>query len=440
MRQFGAFLRTLKTHDPSGKPIGNRWEQSNDDDDNVCYIAREFRRNAGGALPPRRHVADHARGEWLDQADNGELLGFLDAHAWVNLDIPPETHFLGDLLTTASRLFIVGATGLGKTQLAHAMGAGIASGQGFLHWRSDGPARTLIIDGEMSKSLIRSRMQSAVSRGAEIPAGNLIVFALDRAEEFSERFPEVGMFEPLNTGEGREFILRLIRWSKPDVVIFDNVMSLVTGDQKDEVPWSETLPLVQEITRMAIGQVWLDHTGHDRSRQYGSSTKAWRFDAVGIMTQAEVENDGDVSFQLSFDSPGKARARTPSNWQDFASHVITLAEDAWSSEPVAIIEKGKRVSGETRRPAGKPDLALEKLHDTIARQGFTTRNPEHIPEGVNVTTIEAWRQSVFDAGLIDADKDSARRMQFLRLKDTLLNRKAICIYLDWVWPVWPETE
>jgi hypothetical protein len=53
-------------------------------------------------------------------------------------------------------------------------------------------------------------------------------------------------------------------------------MFLIAGDQKDEVPWSETLPLVDKLTRLKIGQVWLDHTDHNTDRQYGSSTKAWR--------------------------------------------------------------------------------------------------------------------------------------------------------------------
>ncbi len=251
-------------------------------------------------------------------ADNGELLDFLDAHTWASLEIPPVRRFLGDLLTTASRLFIVGGTGLGKTQVAHAIAAGIASGPGFLHWRCDRSARVLVVDAEMSTALIQDRIRCALNRTGDVPRRNLVMFALDRAEEFTARFPELGKFEPLNTPEGREFMLRLIKWVKPDVVIFDNVMSLVVGDQKDEVPWSETLPLVQAITAVGIAQVWLDHTGYDRSRQYGSSTKAWRFDAVGIMTQAETENDGEVAFQLSFDSPGKARNRTPANWRDFA--------------------------------------------------------------------------------------------------------------------------
>src|SRR4029077_12619441 len=81
-------------------------------------------------------------------------------------------------------------------------------------------------------------------------------------------------------------------------------------------PWNETLPLVGNLTARRIGQVWLDHTGHNTERQYGSSTKAWRFDAVGVMTPLPDDQRGrhEVAFTLSFEYPGKARRRTPDNW------------------------------------------------------------------------------------------------------------------------------
>ena len=39
-----------------------------------------------------------------------------------------------------------------------------------------------------------------------------------------------------------------------DAVVFDNVMSLLVGDQKDEMTWSGTLPLVSGLTRRNIGE------------------------------------------------------------------------------------------------------------------------------------------------------------------------------------------
>ncbi len=117
----------------------------------------------------------------------------MDANSWAALDIPPEPRLLGDLLTSTARVFIVGSTGLGKTQLAHGMAAGIASGAGFLHWKAERPARVLLIDGEMSRSLIKDRIGSALRRSlAAVPPGSLVVYGLDRSEEFAVRFPDLG--------------------------------------------------------------------------------------------------------------------------------------------------------------------------------------------------------------------------------------------------------
>jgi len=319
--------------------------------------------------------------------DAGVVLAWMDASAWAGLDIPPEPRLHGDLLTSTARVFVVGGTGLGKTQLAHGMAAGIASGAGFLHWRAERPVRVLLIDGEMSASLIRDRIGAALRRSHPVPPHNLVIYGLDRSDEFAARFPGIGAFEPLNTEKGHKFMLKLVEIVKPEVIIFDNVMSLIAGDQKDEVPWSETLPLVGRITALGIGQLWLDHTGHDRSRQYGSATKAWRFDAVGIMTAVEGAADGVVAFQLSFDSPGKARRRSPANWQDFAPHTITLEDDTWSSQPA-----GKKVTaGGLQRV--KP--SVERWYDALVsalcvsfEKGKATET-EWFAEGVRQGLTEA---------------------------------------------------
>jgi hypothetical protein len=266
-----------------------------------------------------------------DAASRAALVEALDIHAWASLNIPPEPRLLGELITPSSRSFFVGRTGLGKTLLAHAMAAGMASGQGFLHWRADRPSRWQVIDGEMPTALIKARALDLIRRAGDIPPGNLTIYALDRAEEFAQCLPGLGILEPINTDAGREFVLRLAEAVGAEGIILDNVMSLISGDQKDEVPWSDTLPLVHELSRRNIAQVWLDHTGHNTDRQYGSATKAWRMDTVGLMTPLPEEVPGEIGFTLSFDHPGKARRRTPDNWQDFQACTVRLRDDAWTS-------------------------------------------------------------------------------------------------------------
>jgi hypothetical protein len=95
--------------------------------------------------------------------------------------------------------------------------------------------------------------------------------------------------------------------------------------------------------------------------------------------------------------------------------------------------------GDLRCVPGKPDLALDKLAEVLAASGRVV-SIDGVPDGATVANINDWRQAVIDGGLIDAEGTSKRRMQFLRLKDTLLKRHAIGIHRDWVWLAYPDGE
>jgi hypothetical protein len=267
-----------------------------------------------------------------------DLADTLSGRAWLQRELPPPERLLGDLLTTTSRVFLVGPTGLGKTLLALRMAVGMARGIGFPPWHSVRAARVLYIDGEMPAELMKTRIADAArSAGCEHSLDTLFVYSRDWAEELAKLYPTLGILEPLNTEQGQTFIRQLCDIIRPDVIVLDNVQALITGDLRDEVPWTETLPLVTALTTRRIGQLWCDHTGWNTARQYGSSTKAWRFDSVGIMTPLSDDDRRqrhEVAFTLSFDPPaGKARRRTPDNWEEFSPHIIRLCDGRWTSEP-----------------------------------------------------------------------------------------------------------
>jgi hypothetical protein len=135
-----------------------------------------------------------------DEQSCAELRTLLSIHTWAERDIPEPDRLLGDLLTTTTRAFLVGRTGLGKTLLALAIAVGVASGQGFLHWLSARPARVLYLDGEMPAELIKQRARDAIRRLGEvtIPLGNLLMFGRDIEGEARRLFPSLPPFAALN--------------------------------------------------------------------------------------------------------------------------------------------------------------------------------------------------------------------------------------------------
>jgi hypothetical protein len=350
--------------------------------------------------------------------DGNALRDALDVNAWAALDIPPEPRLLGNLITPTTRLFLVGSTGIGKTLLGYGMVGGMATKRGFLHWKCDRASRWLVIDGEMPTPLIKLRCADLIRRNGVIKPHQLAIYSSDRAEEWSQAFPGLGTLGPLNTPDGQAFVQKLVEIVQPDGVMIDNVMSLIVGDQKEEIPWSETWPLVFSLTKQGIAQVWLDHAGHNGVRQYGSSTKAWRMDAVGVLTTAsgDERSPGETSFILSFDPPyGKARRRTPENWSDFAPRTITLRDDEWSwTDPPGPTSKKAKSGLAQAKPSDCKFHAA--LLDALARSGVN-----------GGATEAAWIEECLRKGLLDPPEPgddhkarSAKRAPFRTAKSNLI--------------------
>ena len=265
------------------------------------------------------------------------MVEYLCVHSWVARDVAPVDRLLGDWISTTARVFVVGRTGLGKTMLGLAIASACASGTDFLHWHAHRKARVLYIDGEMPEVLIKERAQEALQRsGGEVPRGGLLIYGRDSEESFAVLFPGLGAMPPLNTPEGFDWLKRLIdSVGGVDLIIFDNVQSLISGVMKEEETWNSVKDHTLWLTKQKIGQLWFDHTGHAGDHQYGASVKAWGFSAVGFMSPLNKDTDpgGDLGFKLSFEPPeGKARHKTPANWQDYATVEIRLARDQWSSQ------------------------------------------------------------------------------------------------------------
>jgi hypothetical protein len=335
----------------------------------------------------------------------------LSLASWLTRDIPEPDFLLGELLSTTCRVELIGPTGLGKTNLLMTAGMAVADGCDFLHWRGCGrPHRVLFIDGEMSRRLAKKRLVDAARRHGRMPE----TFYYFNREDFPE-------FAPLNTEAGQKFIDALIdALGGVDLVIFDNVQALLSGDMKEEVPWQQILPWVRDLTRRNIGQIWAHHTGHDESHGYGTKTREWQLDTVILMERIE-RPEADVAFSVKFT---KARERSPDNRSDFEPVVITLINDEWSSK-----------SGEhVRTKQAAKDRALELLQDAIVREGVIPPANGHIPPNTYCITEGQWRRYC-ELGCISEGSPEANRKAFKRAADKLVKSGQVGKWELWVWAV-----
>jgi len=309
----------------------------------------------------------------------------LTPQQWMDRDIELPDNLLGDLFSTTSRILFSADTGLGKTMLGMAWAFALGLGQNFLHWRSIRKARVLYIDGEMPRDLMQERIELACEWFDVDPPKNGLKF-LSR-EDYED-------MEPFDTEDGQKWLDRFIEREGPfDFVVFDNIMSLCSAIMKEEDSWQALKPYALSLTKRHIGQLWLHHTGHDKSRAYGTKTREWQMDTVMV---GEVVDQDHVSFNLNFT---KARRRKPSNGSDFRNEHIELRDGQWVHRAPEIAPTG--------RPNKSEEIAIKALRHAIAQ------SDDDAPERL-------WKDHAYKFGISASDKENTRNIAFRRARDALI--------------------
>jgi hypothetical protein len=164
--------------------------------------------------------------------------------------------------------------------------------------------------------------------------------------------------------------------------MFDNCMALTSGKQAEEDSWTKTLPLVSSLTKRQIGQLWVNHTGHNTERSYGTKTREWRMDTTIHLTAIE-RSDADISFAWEF---RKARERTPQNRADFVDVTIALVDDKWVGSGGATRRKGK--------PSDQEAGLLRVLAELIKGPTMVMHR------GCMAIHSDSWRDACLQRGLV----------------------------------------
>ncbi len=161
------------------------------------------------------------------------------------------------------------------------------------------------------------------------------------------------------------------------------------------------------LTKRRVGVLWINHTGHDESRSYGTKTRECQLDVVMIAEEVE-DPDADIALRLTFT---KARQRRPETREDFETSVLRLKDDVWTSE-VAVPERSRK----------QGDYALVLLRRAIEEAG------DKVPgEAANVrgVSLKLWRGYCDTNELSVADSDDSRERAFRRAVQKL--RDAGCV-------------
>ena len=391
--------------DEEGNPIeydGGTWRAAHADEP-----AGESFEDAGHA--GKGNTDDHAATDGVPADPSQFTLGY-----WLNRNLPEPDYLLGDLVTTTSRVLLIGPTGIGKTNLGLATAVAMAAGSSFLHWAARRPARVLYIDGEMSARLMKDRLQGAKGRQGSVSS---TLWTINR-----EDFPSL---PPLNAGDGQKFAEWIIeRIGGVDVIVFDNIQSLLIGSHKEDETWAPMLPWIRDLTRRRVGQLWLHHTGHDTSKGYGDKTREWEFDTVALMRVSDAPTPGRlIEFRLEFT---KARERTPSNRADFEPVDIWIDEsNRWQSSASPMKPR--------KMPSPTAQTYYRELCNITAQIGEPNLPFRGAPPAV---TRAVWLDQMVHRGSINEGAEpNVKQAHLSKYQAQLIDVRWIAVSGKYVWPI-----
>jgi hypothetical protein len=331
--------------------------------------------------------------------------------AWRKRELPPRDYLLNGVLSTTGRWLISGDTGVGKTLLALELGFAAAAGADFLNWNGLRPACVMYIDGEMPAETMKERIEAA----AAIYGTEVKLYAYNRDDLGTDAMP------PLNKPEGQRWLWREIEAVKPDAIIFDSMMCLLVGPLSEEETWAPCLPLIRQLSASRIAQVWLNHTGHDATRSFGSKTKEWEFDSVILLSKQPTD---DTAVLLQFT---KARLRMPKTAGLFKPQLIRRTENGWTTE-VASAGGPKETIG-YRKLAWLKDIYLELAEGVAATPGFDGASVRRV-------SIDAIRHAMAGRGYLtleDGKLPGRERTAFQRAKEGLIRAGLFASDGDTLW-------
>jgi hypothetical protein len=257
----------------------------------------------------------------------------------------------------------------------------------------------------MSSGLVKERLADAARRIGQSPK---TLFVLCR--EDVENMP------PLDTEEGQRWLDGLIEaLGGIDFLNLDNVMALTIGDLKDEEAWKPVIPWMRSLTKRRIGVLWINHTGHDATRSYGTKTREWQLDTVMIAEKVD-DPDADIAMRLTFP---KARERRPETRDDYEPVVLRLKDDAWTSEGAV-----------PKRKQTQDSYALNLLQQAITEAGEQVPGLPAEVRGVNTDLSKKYCETY---NLCSSDNPSSCEKAFDRARNRLLDKKVIKSKLRKVW-------
>ena len=267
--------------------------------------------------------------------------------------------------------------GTGKTHFSLGVAYALWSGGQFLGWQAARPLRVLFIDGEMPATVLQERLRAimqADSREGEIDADTFRIITPDLLD---------GAPPDLASPDDQARLQRLIDDFKPDIIIADNISTLVRSrrSENDAESWIPVQEWALRMRQQGRSVLFIHHAGKGGA-QRGTSKREDVLDVVlALRRPGDYTPEQGARFEVHFE---KARHLHGDNAKPFEASLQT-------------------------GPDGRQLWALRSLEDstldravTLARDGLTQSDiAEEL--GVHKSNVSRALKKARQAGLLPAE-------------------------------------
>jgi hypothetical protein len=209
------------------------------------------------------------------------------------MNLPEPEVFFGrpDWLTASTLHLLWGETGIGKSFVSTLLALALAAGVPALGFTCHKPRSVLYVDGEMSRPMVRKRVNWLL-KGHEFTAAQKELvrdhFYLYDSDEW--RGSKTGL--DLSKRSGQQLVTEAAdRWGPDgaDLVILDNVSSLMqVEDDNSAASWNPMVPWLAEERRIGRSHLIIHHAGKDPRKQRGTSRREDILDcSIGLIRPAK---------------------------------------------------------------------------------------------------------------------------------------------------------
>jgi hypothetical protein len=202
-------------------------------------------------------------------------------------NLPAREPILDPILAQKSLMMLYGPRGLGKTHVALGLAWAAASGQSFLKWKAERPHKVVYVDGEMAAVDLQQRL----CRLGSMPETLRFLIA--------DLNPERGLAD-LCSFAGQAALIGA--WGdKPDLVVLDNLSSLVGFSRNNPDSWSQVQRWLMAMRRLGIAMLVLHHANKD-GEQRGTSQREDLLDIIVSMQRpSDYTPQQGARFELHFE-------------------------------------------------------------------------------------------------------------------------------------------